>query len=121
MLSSISPSTYSSPAGVGPSVSGLQAQLDRYQKELSDCVNCDSAKTPAGKADIQAVSNKISAVKSRIEEITASKQNARPAPSTGTPADTAEKAAPAAGVQGSGSATLGSAYATVGYRLDVYA
>jgi hypothetical protein len=48
---------------------GLEAQLARYQKELADCVNCDSAKTPEGKEQIQAISNKISEVRARIDEI----------------------------------------------------
>ena len=48
---------------------GLEAQLVRYQKELADCVNCDSAKTPEGKAQIETISNKISEVRARIDEI----------------------------------------------------
>jgi hypothetical protein len=46
----------------------LQAQLQRYQQQLSDCVNCASAKTPQGKADIQAISARISEVKQSIAQ-----------------------------------------------------
>jgi hypothetical protein len=45
---------------------GLRAKLDRYEKQLSDCVNCASAKTPEGKADIAAISAKIDEVKRTI-------------------------------------------------------
>lgn len=60
---SLAASTATSPT------SGLEAQIVRYQKELSDCVNCDSANTAQGKETIQAISNKISAARARIEEI----------------------------------------------------
>jgi hypothetical protein len=51
-----------------PSATSLQAQLERYQKQLSDCVNCASAKTPQGKSDIQAISARISQIEQRIAE-----------------------------------------------------
>jgi len=74
-------STYSS--GVPSSVS-LQAQLQRYQKQLSDCVNCASAKTSRGKADIQAISERISQIKRAIEQI----EKPSAAPSTPNPQTT---------------------------------
>jgi hypothetical protein len=46
----------------------LQAQLQRYQTQLSDCVNCASAKPPQGKADIQSISARISQVRQSIEQ-----------------------------------------------------
>ena len=52
----------------GPSAASLQAQLQRYQQQLSDCVNCASAKTQQGKADIQAISARISEVKQSITQ-----------------------------------------------------
>lgn len=62
-------------------MASLEAQLARYQQELSNCVNCDSANTAEGKETIQALSNKISSVKARIEAI----ENAKPAtPNTTT-------------------------------------
>lgn len=67
--------------GSGASASptaGLEAQVIRYQKQLSDCVNCDSANTAQGKETIQQVSNKISAAKARIEEINVSRPVNRP-------------------------------------------
>ncbi|MYM21947.1 hypothetical protein GTP46_04710 [Duganella sp. FT135W] len=69
-------STYST--GVRSSVS-LQAQLQRYQKQLSDCVNCASAKTSQGKADIEAISERISQIKRAIE------QTEKPSAAPGTP------------------------------------
>ena len=55
-------------SGGAPSAASLQAQLQRYQKQLSDCVNCASAKTPQGKADIEAISARISQVQQRIAQ-----------------------------------------------------
>jgi hypothetical protein len=63
--------------GGGPSAASLQAQLQRYQQQLSDCVNCASAKTPQGKADIQAISARISEVKQSIAQ--ADQASANPA------------------------------------------
>ena len=60
--------TGATPAGNPSSVAALQAQLDRYQKELSDCVNCSSAKTEAGKQNIQDISGKISDLKAKIAQ-----------------------------------------------------
>ncbi len=48
---------------------GLEAQLARLQKELSECVNCDSAKTSDGKVKIQTVFDKISGIKAQLETI----------------------------------------------------
>ena len=75
-------SAYSS--GGAPSAASLQAQLQRYQKQLSDCVNCPSSKTPQGKADIQAISARISQVKQSIEQAANAQANpAVPSQSTG--------------------------------------
>ncbi|MGZ3236823.1 MAG: hypothetical protein ACXU8A_05540 [Burkholderiaceae bacterium] len=62
----------SSSTSVSPTA-GLEAQIVRYQKQLSDCVNCDSANTAQGKENIQEISNKISAAKAKIEEINVSR------------------------------------------------
>lgn len=52
-------------AGAAPITS--DAQLLRLQKELSDCVNCATAKTALGKAKILAVEARINALKARME------------------------------------------------------
>lgn len=52
-----------------PSVASLKAQLERFQKRLSDCVNCTSANTPQGKADIQAISARISQITKQINQL----------------------------------------------------
>jgi hypothetical protein len=80
MVSTIGASSYASPAGTSASAASLQAQLDRYQKQLSDCVNCASAKTPQGQAAIRDLSGKIAAVKAHIEQA-ASAKSSTPAPS----------------------------------------
>jgi hypothetical protein len=48
-----------------PSSVGLRAKLDRYEKQLSDCVNCASARTPEGRA--AAVAPSMSPLGSRID------------------------------------------------------
>lgn len=53
------------------STAGIEAQIARDQKELANCVNCASAETKQGQADIQALTNKISVAKARLEQITA--------------------------------------------------
>lgn len=52
---------------------GLEARLVRYQKQLSECVNCDSSKTASGKAEIESISGKISEVRDRIARIAESR------------------------------------------------
>lgn len=57
--------TLSVGAGAAPVTS--DAQLLRLEKELSDCVNCATAKTALGKAKILAVEARINALKARME------------------------------------------------------
>ncbi|MEJ7805693.1 MAG: hypothetical protein WKG03_07210 [Telluria sp.] len=53
-------------AGSVPAFASQQAQLQRYQKQLSECINCASASTSKGKAEIDAISARIGEVKARI-------------------------------------------------------
>jgi hypothetical protein len=66
---------------------GVEAQLERYKKELSNCVNCESAKTASGKAAIEAAASKISTAEARIEKITTDKQTVPPAAPSPAAAD----------------------------------
>lgn len=63
--------------GGGRSAGGLEAQLARYEHQLSDWTCCDSAKTPAGKRKIQEISDRISDVRTRIAETEAAKRTER--------------------------------------------
>ncbi|WP_426110345.1 hypothetical protein [Massilia sp. PWRC2] len=65
-----------------PSPASLQAQLQRYEHQLSDCVNCASAKTPQGKADIDTISARISQVQQRLAQLDGNSE-APAAPTTG--------------------------------------
>ncbi|MEI7457100.1 MAG: hypothetical protein WCK93_10300 [Nitrosomonadales bacterium] len=56
-----------------PSASGLAAQLNRYQRQLDDSVNCSSAKTPEGQETARSLSDKINEVKTKIEKVTSTK------------------------------------------------
>jgi hypothetical protein len=92
--SSANPTTYG--GGGAPSSTALQARLERYQKQLSDCVNCASAKTPEGKADIENISAQISQVKQRIAQ--ADNTNPVPAAAASTTPVTATAASPGIGI-----------------------
>ncbi|TCV87480.1 FlxA-like family protein [Sulfurirhabdus autotrophica] len=63
-----------STAGSGTASAGLEAQLARLQQELSDCVNCASAKTTEGKAKIQAVEAKINVIQARLDAVAVQSQ-----------------------------------------------
>ncbi|MFI4938788.1 MAG: hypothetical protein ACHP7O_00340 [Burkholderiales bacterium] len=117
MVSAISSSIAASLSGAGASAAILQAQLDRYQKQLSDCVNCSSAKTPEGQAAIRDLLSKISVVKARIEQTTAAKPNAPAAVNSSKDAPVSGKRNNIAATAASSSATT----ATVGSILNVFA
>jgi hypothetical protein len=74
MTSTVTPSATAAAAPELPSAgvraAALQAQVQSYEKELSECVNCSSAKTPEGKANIDDISSKLSVVKTRLEQVT---------------------------------------------------
>jgi hypothetical protein len=78
------------------SAAGLRAQLVLYKKEYSACVNCSSAETLAGKANIQDLAGQIKTVETRLQQV----QTTQP---------TAEATAPRSPI------------AALGNQLDVYA
>jgi hypothetical protein len=124
MVSAIGSSTTSSAAPTtGTSTAGIEAQIVRYKKELSDCVNCASSKTPEGKAAIEAISTKISTAQARIEKINTDKP---PAPSTttanNTPTNTYAAASTAASKTSVESVSASTASgSTTGRLVDVFA
>ena len=75
-------SAFSGPA----KAAGLEYQLTRYQKQLTECVNCASAKTAAGKAAIEAISGKISSIRLRLDEVASSNPVRQVASAVATPA-----------------------------------
>jgi hypothetical protein len=48
------------------SKAALRAELARYEKVRSDCVNCPSAKTIEGERNIQNLDTQISALKAKL-------------------------------------------------------
>lgn len=98
----------------GAAAAGLEGQLARYRKQLSECVNCASSKTAEGKAEIEAISARISEIRTRIDKIAGTQtgnQLERPEEAnaaTATGANTPSK--PAAAVN-----------ALLGSRIDVQA
>lgn len=79
-----------------------QAQLQRLQHQLSDNVNCASAKTSQGKATIAAIQEKISALKDQMDgKPTAAAPAATAAADTATSkTDSAKPAAPVGSTSG---------------------
>jgi hypothetical protein len=70
MISSVGSSLAYDCCPTAKPAAGLDAQIARFKKELSDCVNCESAKTTKGKAKIQAISDKITALTAHAEKAT---------------------------------------------------
>jgi outer membrane murein-binding lipoprotein Lpp len=68
MIPAIGTPTSTPPYSTGGAA--LQGQLARYERELSACVNCSTAKTTEGKQKIQEVSSQIEQIKARIEQAT---------------------------------------------------
>lgn len=125
MVSAIasSPASSATPT-TGTSTAGIEAQIVRYKKELSDCVNCPSSKPPEGKAAIQAITNKISTAQARIEKINADKPASQPAASStttanNTPANTYAVASTAVSKTSAESASASGS--TTGSLVDVFA
>ena len=123
MVSAIGSSSFATPSGAGASAVGLEAQLARYQKVLSECVSCESAKTSEGKQAIQDISSKISDVKARIAEITTAKSGTQQlAHDARTSGDNSANTGPLDSVTRDNTAVaISSAYAPIGGRLDVFA
>ena len=76
-----------------------QAQLQRLQHQLSDNVNCASAKTSQGKATIAAIEEKIAALKDRMDGKPTAAASADTATST-SKTDSTRPAAPAGSTSG---------------------
>jgi FlxA-like protein len=111
MVSAVGAPALPGRVGVSSSIASLQAQLDRYQKQLSDCVNCDTANTREGRQTIQDLSNRIGEIKARIEKAAAEKSD--------TQANTLKVEKPSA--VGVASSPSGFAITNPGARLDVFA
>ncbi len=79
----------------GPTPGVLQAQLTKVEGQLRDCVNCDSARTPEGKAKIQALTNQAQSIRAKLEAA----QRVRPSEQA-QPKEAAPSATPSPGVEG---------------------
>jgi hypothetical protein len=70
MAAAIGASAVAAPAvSGGTSPVALQAQLDRYTKQLGDWVSCPSGKTAEGQKIIQALEQQISGIKAQISNL----------------------------------------------------
>ena len=101
MLSAVTGSASSAApaAGVGaPAPAAMQAQLQRLQQQLSDSVNCASAKTTQGKATIDAARARISQVEQRIARASAAEADARRQAAGTTGTGPASRTGPAGGI-----------------------
>lgn len=110
-----------SPAAQGSGIGGLDAQLARYEKQLAECVNCASARTPEGKQAIDDLYGKIHDIKSKIEEARTANPvqpaSAAQRSEQGTSANAAQPVGPVAAEQGT---RPNSRYDIVGSVIDVY-
>ncbi|HUN92673.1 MAG TPA: hypothetical protein VMU33_11485 [Burkholderiaceae bacterium] len=96
-------------AGRGSHSIDLDTQASNYKKQLADWVTCPSASTPAGKAKIKQIADKLDAVAEQIKRAdqgSTAGRNLAGRAGEGTPAT-----APAPRAASS----------TVGTRIDVYA
>lgn len=125
MVSAVgSPPASSAGSTTGTGTAGIEAQIVRYKKKLAECVNCESAKTPEGKQNIQAITNKISAAQARIDKINTDKPARQPsataanntAANTYAAASTAESKTSAESISAPNSPG-----STTGSRVDVFA
>lgn len=66
MVSAIGSSLLPAAAG-NLSTRGLGAQLDQYQKQLSELESCPSCKTPAGQSKVAELTGRINALQHRID------------------------------------------------------
>ena len=79
MVSAIGSSPVTSIASsAAASTAAIEAQIARDKKELSNCVNCESAGTKQGQADIQTLSSKINIAEARLKEISTAKPANQP-------------------------------------------
>ncbi|MFH1494900.1 MAG: hypothetical protein ABIG70_08905 [Pseudomonadota bacterium] len=125
MLNAIGSPEFSSAPGI-QSASGLEARLARYQRELSNCVKCNTANTREGRESIQALSDKISALKTRIEESANTNPGSHSAtPDTKASADVSNSNEAATSIPGDttrvvATSASGSENTSVGSRLDIF-
>jgi hypothetical protein len=115
MVAAIGSATVSAMSGGSFGTAGLEAQIARYEKQLSDCVNCASAKTPEGKKAIAEISNKISATRARVDEMQATKQVAQPLATKAAAGDASKSA-----VMPDTAASPKQSYSTVGSLVDLF-
>ena len=66
-------------SGAPTGIAALQAQLATYRRQLAECLDCSSSKTPQGQAEIQQLSAKIGDLQARIENIRDARSSAPPA------------------------------------------
>lgn len=102
------------------STGGLRVELAKYEKELSNCVNCASATTTEGQQEIQRLTSEIARLKARIEEAA---RNASPENRANVSAAQAnaenDRSAAHAGL--APQAARADADATAGSRIDILA
>ncbi|MBI1890496.1 MAG: hypothetical protein HYS18_07620 [Burkholderiales bacterium] len=69
MVQAVGAVSAATPVRPAATAAALEAQLDLCQRQLSDHVNCTSAKTPEGKKTIEELASRIGLIKSRIDQL----------------------------------------------------
>lgn len=103
---------------------GQSSELAKLEKELSACVNCESAKTREGQARIEALTQKISQVQQRVNEVEAQKDTRQSGASTQPEANVAPGlAGPRENelYRSNQTSAFGNDVAAVGYRINTQA
>ena len=87
MIASVGAASFQGPSraasGAPTGIAALQAQLATYRRQLAECLDCSSSKTPQGQAKIQQLSARIGDTQARIENI---RNTGSSAPAAGIPA-----------------------------------
>jgi hypothetical protein len=95
----------------GTSKTALRADLARYERVRTDCVNCSSAKTIEGKRNIQNLDTQISAIKAKLTVV----------PQAGAAASVAGSQARSSAATATATATATASASASAGRVDVYA
>jgi len=110
--------------GAAKSPVGLEAERARVQKELSACVNCATAKTAKGQANIQALSSRLATITTQLEGATRARAVRPPEPTPADPVAPPRAPEAASAPRSASVASPAEAVAAVpapGRRIDVFA
>ena len=115
-------SSFSTPSALstGNSRVYLNAQLNRLKQQLADCVNCESAKTPEGKANIQKITLRVGETEARLNQFSQTDPRADNMHAKSTEAGPGGRTQPLSNIPGADMSPDTKA-STIGALVDVFA